>query len=212
MRTVLFPRNLLRLPVSQLSQLIARPISGHAGLGPMVSSFVVQVGNQSAHELGSATTYLADAVLDMLAASFAEQLNDATGWSLHADRKSFLLRIRAFIECHLDDRGLDVSIIAAAHHVSVRYLQKLFEQEGQTVAGWIRDRRMERCRRDLTNAALADIPVHSIAANWGLGSASHFSRLFREAFGETPSDYRARALNDGPASTAPGGQAMPQTA
>jgi AraC-like DNA-binding protein len=108
-----------------------------------------------------------------------------------------LLRIRAFIEGRLGDSTLRSSTIAAAHHVSVRYLQKLFEQEGQTVAGWIRNRRIEHCRRDLSNAALAETPVHSIGARWGLGNAAHFSRLFRARFDETPSEYRARALNGG---------------
>jgi AraC-like DNA-binding protein len=109
-----------------------------------------------------------------------------------------MLRIRAFIEERLDDDALDISKIAAAHHISVRYLQLLFQQEGQTVSGWIRDRRIDHCRRDLTNAALAETPMYSIAARWGLGSGSHFSRLFKATFDETPGDYRARALNGVP--------------
>ncbi|WAC89615.1 helix-turn-helix domain-containing protein [Mycobacterium sp. Aquia_213] len=194
MQTAMFPSNLLQLPVSQLSQLTARPISGHAGLGLMASSFFVELGKRPTGEFGSATPRLADAVLDMLAASLIAQLPDATAWD-HADRRILLLRIRAFIEGRLGDRTLSSSTIAAAHHVSVRHLQKLFEQEGQTVAGWIRNRRIELCRRDLSNAALAETPVHSIGARWGLGNAAHFSRLFRAMFDETPSEYRARALN-----------------
>jgi AraC-like DNA-binding protein len=197
MQTVMFPRNLLRLPVSQLSDLTARPISGRAGLGLMVSSLVVELGKTATGEFGSATTHLADAVLDMFAASFIDQLPDATAWN-HADRRTLLLRIRAFIEERLDDHALDISTIAAAHHISVRYLQLLFQQEGQTVSGWIRDRRIDHCRRDLTNATLAETPMYSIAARWGLGSGSHFSRLFKATFDETPHDYRARVLNRAP--------------
>jgi AraC-like DNA-binding protein len=197
MQTVMFPRNLLRLPVSQVSDLTARPISGHAGLGLMVSSLVVELGKTATGEFGSATTHLADAVLDMLAASFIEQLPEATAWS-HADRRILLLRIRAFIEGRLGDHALDISTIAAAHHISSRYLQLLFQQEGQTVTGWIRDRRIDHCRKDLTNAALAETPMYSIAARWGLVSASHFSRLFKARFDETPRDYRVRALNGAP--------------
>ncbi|GBG38292.1 AraC-like ligand-binding domain-containing protein [Mycobacterium montefiorense] len=192
MQTVQFRRNLLRLPGPQLSQLTAQPINGHAGLGQMVSSFVVELGKSSTGEFGSSTAYLADAVVDMFAASFVEQLTDSTEWSICADRKSLLLRVRAFIEGNLDESGLNISTIAAAHNISVRYLQKLFEQEGQTVSGWIRDRRIDHCRKDLTNPALADLSVHSIAANWGLDNASHFSRLFRAKFGEAPRDYRKR--------------------
>lgn len=194
MQTVLFPSNLLRLPAAQLSQLTARPISGQSGLGSMVSSFLVELGKKSTCEFGSASSYLADAVLDLLAASIMEQLTDETPWDLDAQRSGLLLRIRAFIEDQLGDPGLNVPSIAAAQHISVRYLQKLFEQEGQTVTGWIRDRRIEHCRRDLASAALAETPLHSIAARWGLVNAAHFSRLFKARFGETPREYRARAL------------------
>lgn len=195
MQTAMFPRSLLRLPAAQLSQLTARPISGRSGLGLMASSFAVELGRRSADEFGSATTYLADAALDLFAASLVEQLPASTAQNQQADRKILLLRVRAFIDSHLDDGDLDVPTIAAAHHVSVRHLQKVFEQEGQTVSGWIRDRRIDRCRRDLASVALAQTPVSSIAANWGLVNASHFTRLFRARFGETPRDYRRRALH-----------------
>jgi AraC-like DNA-binding protein len=52
--------------------------------------------------------------------------------------------------------------------VSVRQLYKLFETQECTVAEWIRHRRMERCRRDLSDPALLHRPVGAIAAQWGL--------------------------------------------
>jgi AraC-like DNA-binding protein len=83
----------------------------------------------------------------------------------------------------------------AAHHISVRYLQKLFEGEGETVTGWIRARRMEHCRKDLAAAEFAEVPVCSIAARWGLVDAAHFSRLFKAAYGLPPGEYRIGALS-----------------
>lgn len=41
------------------------------------------------------------------------------------------------------------SSVAAAHHLSSRALQKLFQAQGLTVSGWIRDPRLERARKDL---------------------------------------------------------------
>jgi AraC-like DNA-binding protein len=87
--------------------------------------------------------------------------------------------------------------VAAAHHVSVRYLQKLFEDEGATVTGWIRARRLEHCRRDHAAAEFAEVPACSIAARWGLVDAAHFSRLFKAAYGLPPGEYRVRALSEG---------------
>jgi AraC-like DNA-binding protein len=58
------------------------------------------------------------------------------------------------------------------------------------VAGWIRRRRLERCRRDLLDPALRAQPVGVIAARWGLTEPAHFSRLFRAAYGVPPVAYR----------------------
>ena len=68
------------------------------------------------------------------------------------------------------------------------------------MAGWTRQRRLERCRRDLADPALAARPVAAIAARWGFPSAAEFSRAFRAAHGMPPGEYRmsARSAN-GPA-------------
>lgn len=81
-------------------------------------------------------------------------------------------------------------MIAAAHHISVRYLHRLFEAEDKTVASWIRGRRLERSRLDLLDPALAGRPVSAIGARWGFTSAIHFSRAFRAVYGLPPGEYR----------------------
>jgi transcriptional regulator GlxA family with amidase domain len=60
------------------------------------------------------------------------------------------------------------------------------------VAGWIRTRRLERCRRDLLDPAQATRPVAAIAARWGFRSAIHFSRVFRATCDVPPHEYRLR--------------------
>ena len=84
-------------------------------------------------------------------------------------------------------------MIAAAHHVSLRSLHQHFHDEGLTVAGWIRQRRLESCRQDLADPALADRPVAAIAARWGFSSAGDFSRVFRAVHGLPPAEYRMSA-------------------
>jgi len=98
-----------------------------------------------------------------------------------------------FIDQRLADPELSPSAIAAAHHISLRYLHKLFEAQPTTVSGWIRQRRLERCRRDLLDPALGDWSVSAIAARWGLIDAAHFGRLFRAAYGLPPAEYRLTA-------------------
>ena len=73
----------------------------------------------------------------------------------------------------------------------MRYLYKLFEHRPSGVAAWIRERRLERCRRDLLDPALRTQPVSTIAARWGLTDPAHFSRAFRAAYGVPPAEYRS---------------------
>ena len=66
------------------------------------------------------------------------------------------------------------------------------------MAGWIRERRLERCRRDLTDPTLADWSVTAIALRWGLTDPAHFSRAFRTAYGLSPTEYRRAAKTASP--------------
>jgi hypothetical protein len=70
------------------------------------------------------------------------------------------------------------------------HLHGLFAAEGLTVSAWVRDWRLERCRRDLADPALAGETVASIAYGWGFRNPRHFSRVYRAAFGSAPSDGR----------------------
>ncbi|MPZ96284.1 MAG: helix-turn-helix domain-containing protein, partial [Propionibacteriales bacterium] len=51
-------------------------------------------------------------------------------------------------------------------------------------------RRLARCRRDLLDPALADLPVAATAARWGFANPTHFNRVFRDNFGHPPGKYR----------------------
>jgi AraC-like DNA-binding protein len=106
---------------------------------------------------------------------------------------ALLVRIDEFVHHHLDDPDLTPARIAAAHHISVRRLQQVFQRQGRTVAGWIRRRRLDACRQDLADPLLDDRPVHAIAARWGFVDQSHFGRVFRAAFGAPPAAWRHTA-------------------
>jgi AraC-like DNA-binding protein len=129
---------------------------------------------------------LGESVVDLVRGLCAERGRDDARGALLAD-------VKATIERNLHDPDLGPAGIAAAHFISTRYLHRLFEGEGVTVSAWIRARRMERCRRDLEDPALAGETVLAIASRWGLRNPGHFSRLFQAAYGVSPSAVRGRA-------------------
>ena len=195
MYSAILPRQLLRIPAAQLSGLTARRFSSREGMGALLAPFLVELGRQTTKEGPARSIRLADAVLDMLEAALCEQLACDRPEGRSRVQSDLMLRTFAFIEQNLGDPGLDGMAIAAAQHISIRQLQRLFESDGRTVTEWIRNRRIEHCRKDLANAELVGIPVSAIGARWGLVNAAHFSRLFKAAHGLSPREYRVWALS-----------------
>ena len=195
--TFMFPPSMLPLCRSRLKDLTAIRIPASAGVGDLTSQFLLQLARNIDHYSPAEAARLSTAALEVLATRLAREM-DIRDWGTPEDRRHALLTtIQAFIQRHLGDPGLSPAMIAAAHHVSLRSLHQLFHDEGLTVAGWIRRRRLEGCRRDLSDPALDSRPVAAIAARWGFSSPGDFSRAFRAAHGLPPAEYRmsARVVN-----------------
>jgi len=129
----------------------------------------------------------------VLATRLARELDIRDWGTPEARRHAMLTTVQGFIRQNLGDAGLSPAAVAAAHHISLRMLHQLFHDEGLTVAGYIRARRLECCRRDLADPALGSRPAAAIAARWGFASAADFSRAFRAAHGLPPAEYRRSA-------------------
>jgi AraC-like DNA-binding protein len=92
------------------------------------------------------------------------------------------------IEVHLSE-PLTVADIADAAGVSARTLQATFRSELDTTPmTYVRDRRLDRARAELADAAGDDaVNVTLIATRWGFGHLGRFAAEYRARFGETPS-------------------------
>lgn len=106
-------------------------------------------------------------------------------------REALRDRIRAYVQQHLRDPQLSVDAIARALNCSRRHLYNAFAGDGETIAAYIQRQRLEACIRDLQQAGPHARPITDIALSWGFGNPSHFSRVFRDHTGMTPSAFRA---------------------
>lgn len=190
MLTFTFPHALLPVPVDDMVQLTAVRMSRQAPVTGLVAPILHQLARCAADDDSATATRLSSVLLDVLAVGLARRLDRPSGIPPESHRRTLLVHIHAFIERHLDRLDLSPGTIAAAHHISLRYLHKLFEPEGTTVAERIRLRRLERCRRDLADPAHRSRSVAAIAARWGVRSPEHFGRLFRATYGLPPGEYR----------------------
>jgi AraC-like DNA-binding protein len=193
MIVLMFSRSLLHVPETSVRLLTGQRIAGDHGLGLLIGPFVSGLLRRVDGSAAPADRRLCDAVLDMLAAAVLDELR--AGATPNGPRQAALLqRIKDYIDDELADPDLGPAGVAAAHHISPRYLRKLFEGEGESAARWIRNRRLEQCRHDLARPELCDRSVSAVAARWGLTDAAHFSRLFRSAYGQSPREYRQSVL------------------
>ena len=178
------PEPLLR--ASRIGGRTATTISGAQGAGPLLRRYLRTL----LADLGSAAPPapgLADGLLELVGA-----LYDGTAAVPRAPDALRTL-VRGHIDEHLGDPALAPESSAAAHFISRRNLDRLFEDDERTVAETIRDRRLERCRDDLRDPRLAHRSILEIATGWGFVSPAHFSRTFRAAYGMSPREWRATA-------------------
>ncbi|GCD88652.1 helix-turn-helix domain-containing protein [Nocardioides sp. LS1] len=189
MLVLMFRRSLLRIPTAELRTRTARTLRSVDGAGALLSPLLDGVARECRDGAPAGGGHVCDAVLSLLAASLAAPAayEPRSGDRLVTLRES----AKAYIEQHLGESSLDVTRVAQAHHVSVRYLQKAFAEEAANVAGYIRLRRLERCSVDLADLAQPRSAA-AIGARWGFVDAGHFSRVFRTHFGVPPGEYRAR--------------------
>ena len=137
--------------------------------------------------------------------SFARQVSD---WFLHTDIRPSggpqraglserygitslpLIAAIEAMENHIAD-PLDLKQVATLAGLGARQVTRLFgEKLGQSTMAFYRDLRLTKARNLLTQSPLA---ITEIALATGFYSSAHFSKCFRQRYGEAPSKVRSRA-------------------
>jgi AraC family transcriptional regulator len=103
---------------------------------------------------------------------------------------AWLCRVR---DCLHDDISAAPSLTRLASLAGVHpgHLTREFRRHfGRSIGSYLRNLRLDWATRQLVES---DDPLADIASSAGFADQSHFTRSFRQAFGCTPSIYRARA-------------------
>jgi AraC-like DNA-binding protein len=98
-----------------------------------------------------------------------------------------------YIERNLSE-PVTMGSIAGHVGVSIRSIQQGFKDElGLTPMAYLRERRLERAREELTDAMAGDgVTVTEVAERWGFNHLGSFSAFYRKRWGESPSQTLRR--------------------
>jgi AraC-like DNA-binding protein len=188
MLVLMLPAERLHISKPALQKVTASRVSGRQGLGALTSSLLTTMDAQLLGDGAPVNFEASDALVQLISATLQHNLAPDTPQPNH--REVALLQIKQYIQSRLGDLELTVAGIAAANHMSVRYLQKLFSEHEETVSGWIRQQRLKNCRQELADPALSNRPIAAVGLKWGFSDAASFTRTFRNTYGYTPGEFR----------------------
>lgn len=184
-----FPNTALSVPSEQVRQITASTMSGSTGMGRMVGPFLREFADGLPSFAGHASTMLVYNTLDIVNTMLYAEMG--LGAQRASPGSDALVMVMEYIDRHLGDAQLSPATIAAATYMSTRRLHYLFEPVGATVTNWIKAKRLERCRLDLMDPSLGSLSITQIGSRWGFVDAAHFSRVFKSAYGHSPSQFRS---------------------
>jgi len=111
------------------------------------------------------------------------------------DVKAARLRtILAEVARRFSNPDFDLDKVAGTVGLSRRYVQELLEETGKSFTEHLVEHRLQRAFVMLTDRRYLHLAIIDVAFAAGFGDVSHFNRVFRRRFGETPSGVRAGGI------------------
>lgn len=183
------PKDMLGFHQRDMVRFGSRALPAGTGPGKLVRQAVGSLFDELQNLKPCTATELVSPILDLAHMAVQDSVREDAVSSV---REMLHEKMSGFIRRNLRDPDLSVHSIAAAFSCSKRYVHKIFNGERQTVGELILHSRLEQCRRDLADGTRASQSITGIAFGWGFNNSAHFSRVFRERYGLSPSAYRAR--------------------
>lgn len=186
---VQMPKAVLGQHLANAEQYTAIQMCGRAGLGFVLRNFVLSLAAEL-QQLEHSSEDLSENVLHMMAMAFSSSvmLEQVGNNSLVKD--SLKQRVYRFIELNLCNPDVSNQMIADSQGISLRYLNKLFSEESESVHALILEKRLSKSLALMQDPAYSGHSIEKIAYSVGFSSAAHFSRSFKKRFGYSPSQVR----------------------
>lgn len=174
----------------RLENLMARDVGGASGISRVALATMRSTYQELPHMSADAARGAGELIAQLIRLSLIELSGQQTALT---QREILKDRIRDYVALNLRDPALSVEHIAQALNCSKRHLHNAFTGDDDTLASHILRLRLEACIRELQQTGPLARPITEIALSWGFNNLSHFSRVFRDHSGQSPSEFRQTA-------------------
>ncbi|CAN7336735.1 helix-turn-helix domain-containing protein [Acidovorax sp. LjRoot118] len=183
----------LRALVAGTEQLTATTVSGRSGAGHLMASMDTALRGEVDTLPAASAAAVASGVISVLVAGLqslpaCSRAEPSTMGAYH------VARIKRHIDGRLRDPALTIESVATDLGMSSGHLHRLFKAEPQSPSHYLWGQRLDGASRELLDARRTKTSVAEIAFGWGFNDAAHFSRAFKERFGQSPRGWRAQGL------------------
>jgi len=172
----------------------AGTLSGQKGIGRLLSDFLFSVSDELEHLTPTSFHPVEMSLSELLIHSLSEQT--AINTFRDPGHAQHFREICHSIELNLGDPDLNLPKIAALNNASVRYVQKIFKEADLGFNQYLRRRRLELCKRDMSSKLHSALSISEICYRRGFNDLAYFSRAFSAEFGLSPRAYRTRKLEE----------------
>lgn len=177
-----------RLP--HANELSGLRIRGQTKLGSLIAGHIRQCADIIGQQDTLVQDFMQDTLIDLIAAGLADI--SSAPHELHHPEQLVLLQAVRIIRENLSDADLDRQLVAQAMGMSTRNLARAFARQECSIAGCIRDMRLDSIAEHLRNTRLANRSISEIACQQGIFNFQYLSTLFKKRFGLSPRDYRTK--------------------
>lgn len=184
------PRSALAPLVPKLDDAVMRRIPRNAvGLG-LLRKYLEVVADDEALAEPLSQRVIVSHFYDLAALALGAKCDSAALAESRTVRSVRLAAIKADIVANLHDGDLDATMVATRNRMTVRYLHKLFQNEGITYSEFVLSQRLARAYGILRSPLQSPRAISTIAFELGFNDLSYFNRAFRRRYHATPSDVR----------------------
>ena len=132
-------------------------------------------------------------VLDIMALHFLVQTGDKENITDKDRFEDRILQINNYIRSNYA-QNISLKDLSEKLYLSIGYLSRFFKKNyGMSFAEYLTNIRLYHAVEDLL---YTNVPITHVAYDNGFTNAAVFNKAFKKAYGETPSSFRKKAINE----------------